>query len=699
MTNGNYVVHSPLWDNGAAEDAGAVTFGNGTDGRSGEVSNVNSVVGETAADLKDWVTVTELVNGHYVVCMAGWDNGAAANAGASMWCDGSVGRVGFVSAANALVGDADHSLIGYGDDPVTPLVNGNYVVANTYWHNGPAVNAGAVTWGNGNTGIVGTVSAANSLVGEMGSKNIGSQGVIALPNGHYVVCSPYAAVAGLGQTGAATWCDGTIGRTGTISAANSLVGAKAGDQVGLRGAVLLTNGNYVVGSIFASNGSLGTAGAVTWCSGSTGRTGAISLANSLMGGQANDQVGNGGVTPLANGHYVVRSSIWKDVTETRTGAVTWCDGSTGRTGTVTAGNSMTGSTAGDNVGYPGVVALPNGDYVVPSWYWDNGSAVDAGAVTWGNGASGTAGVISASNSLVGSSASDLIGYGGLAVLGDGNYVVRSFLWDNGSASNAGAVTWGSGTAGVAGPVSAANSIVGTTADDRVGEGPDLSVSDGAYVFSTPKWDHVDLSNAGAVSLISSDGGLAGELPADGGIVGTVATRGASLSFDYDTARKRMLVGQPHANRVSLFSHGQVASPLERFEAWTDRHQLEGDNALPSAVPHADGVENLLKFAFNMNGSGHDRSVFSEVDGISGLPRFSLTGDDQPRLFRVVYLRLKNSGLIYRPMRSTNLMSFDPMDGSEVITSIDDNWERVEISELIDVSETPRVFGMVEVVLP
>ena len=44
---------------------------------------------------------------------------------------------------------------------VTPLTNGNYVVGSPYWNG----RRGAATWGNGSTGMSGTVSAANSLVG------------------------------------------------------------------------------------------------------------------------------------------------------------------------------------------------------------------------------------------------------------------------------------------------------------------------------------------------------------------------------------------------------------------------------------------------------------------------------------------------------------------------------------------------------
>ena len=89
-------------------------------------------------------------------------------------------------------------------------------------------------------------------------------------------------------------------------------------------------------------------------------------------------------------------------------------------------------------------------------------------MTWGNGTRGVTGAVSAANSLVGSTANDRVGGGCVTALTNGNYVVSSLYWDNGAAADAGAVTWGNGTSGVTGAVSAANSLVGSTADDRVG---------------------------------------------------------------------------------------------------------------------------------------------------------------------------------------------------------------------------------------
>ena len=62
-----------------------------------------------------------------------------------------------------------------------------------------------------------------------------------------------------------------------------------------------------------------------------------------------------------------------------------------------------------------------------------------------------------------------MGGSGVTALTNGNYVVSSTNWDNGTASNAGAVTWGSGTAGISGAVSSANSLVGSHGERLCGQ--------------------------------------------------------------------------------------------------------------------------------------------------------------------------------------------------------------------------------------
>src|SRR5260370_11786770 len=76
---------------------------------------------------------------------------------------------------------------------------------------------------------------------------------------------------------------------------------------------------------------------------------------------------------------------------------------------------------------------------------------------------------SVSTTLGGSATNDVGGYP-VTALTNGNYVVRSPGWNGGM----GAVTWGSGTAGVSGAVSDANSLVGSSANDQVGIGITLT---------------------------------------------------------------------------------------------------------------------------------------------------------------------------------------------------------------------------------
>ncbi|OWK39892.1 Filamentous hemagglutinin-like protein [Fimbriiglobus ruber] len=195
--------------------------------------------------------------------------------------------------------------------------------------------------------------------------------------------------------------------------------------------VPLSTGNVVITAPDDSAGGT-DAGAVYLFNGSTG-----ALISTLVGSHADDKIGTAGVTVLTNGNYVVDSSSWSG----NIGAVTFGSGTTGVSGVVSASNSLVGSTPGDFIG-TGVMVLPNGNYVVDSSSWSN----SAGAVTFGNGMTGVSGVVSASNSLVGSIANDFVGgeFGGsVVVLASGNYLVASPNWSG----NEGAVTFGSGTAG------------------------------------------------------------------------------------------------------------------------------------------------------------------------------------------------------------------------------------------------------------
>jgi hypothetical protein len=498
LTNGNFVVSSPNWQE-AGVPVGAATWFNGNGAPNEAVSSSNSLVGFTNGDQVASFGVTALTNGNYVVDSPFWQTGGNM-VGAVTWGDGSVGSTGAVSAANSLIGSTAFDTVGSGG--VTALSNGNYVVSSPSWQN-PNGSGGAATWGNGTGGTVGPVSAANSLVAGPNDGGIAGS-VTALSNGDYVVSSPGWSNGNDLGVGAVTWANGSNGQTfdlsNTIDLANSLFGSTNFDQVGSLGVTALSNGNYVVSSPNWQNGGV-VVGAVTWGMGDGSTDGPVSGSNSLVGSTANDRVGSGGVTALSNGNYVVSSPNWQNGGAV-VGAVTWSKGDGSTVGPVGTGNSLVGSTNGDQVGLgngnpgTGVTALSNGNYVVSSPSWQNGGVV-VGAVTWSNGSTGTVGVVSTGNSLVGSTSGDQVGAGGVAALTNGNYVVSSPFWHN-SGNTVGAVTWANGSTGTTGTVTTANSLVGSTNGDDVGNGGVIALSSGDYIVSSPSW-HNGGTQAGAAT--------------------------------------------------------------------------------------------------------------------------------------------------------------------------------------------------------
>ena len=459
--------------------------------------------------------VKELSNGNFLTYTAYWNNGIIIQDGAVTWLNGVTGLNGTVSASNSLVGIVN--LSGSWMINIVSLSNGHYVVRNPYWNNEAATQAGAVTWCNGNGGTVGAVSASNSLVGTTTNDRVGWQ-VIALTNGHYVVESHHWNNGAATQAGAVTWCNGNGGTVGAVSASNSLVGTTTNDYVGYN-VTSLSNGHYVVQSPYWDNGATTDVGAVTWCNGNGGTVGAVSASNSLVSTTTNDRVGIG-FTSLSNGHYVVQSPYWDNGATTDVGAVTWCNGNGETVGAVSASNSLVGTTTNSRVGY-NVTSLSNGHYVVQSPYWDNGATTDVGAVTWCDGNGGTVGAVSASNSLVGTTTNDQVGIDVIS-LSNGYYVVRSPYWNNGAATRAGAVTWCDGNGGTVGAVSASNSLVGTTTNDQVGWQV-IALTNGHYVVGSHHWNNGVVSDAGAITWCNGNGGTVGAVSPSNSLVGTTST--------------------------------------------------------------------------------------------------------------------------------------------------------------------------------
>ncbi|QJE98928.1 hypothetical protein [Luteolibacter luteus] len=565
LANGNYVVVSPDANVGGWERAGAVTWGSGDTGVSGIISTTISLTGSSVGEGVGSGGVYPLTNGNYVTCTWNSFNASGKRTGAVTWGNGTTGITGVVSSSNSLMGTKDGEMVGaYNWTPgVYALSNGNYVVRTPNW--GPNYE-GAVTWANGETGLIGTVSAANSMTGRQAESFVGDVGVTPLKNGNYVISSARVDHGAILNAGAVTWCQGSSPSVGTVSADNSLVGTYNNDNVGsgaagANGVFALANGHYVVGSVSVQTDAGVSCGAVTWGNGTTGTTGEVSAANSLLG-KVGDLISLGGITALTNGNYVVCSPYWYSNGIYGCGAATWCDGSGPVTGSVNAANSLVGTHLAQYVGAK-AIALANGNYVVCSPQWESpGGPEDQGAASWGNGSSGTVGIVGPENSLVGSSASDKVGET-VVPLSNGNYVAVASFWDRGVVTDAGAVTWGNGTTGTSGVVSAANSLVGATANDRIGSTRYLSgtyvpkvfpTSDGHYLVGSQYFQSA-APYPGAVTLGNGINGTSGEIDASNSVIGDLTTLSLAQAMAYDPDRRQLAVGQRMANKVALFSYG------------------------------------------------------------------------------------------------------------------------------------------------
>lgn len=136
-----------------------------------------------------------------------------------------------------------------------------------------------------------------------------------------------------------------------------------------------------------------------------------------------------------------------------------------------------------------------------------------------------------------------------------------------------------------------------------------------------------------------------------------------------------------------------------FHNWAASSGLSGANLAPTANPAGDGVENLLKYAFNMDPTMSDVDELTPGSGTSGLPTYDTTGSGASSFFRYEFIRRIGSGLIYSPKKSSDLLNWPNLTSTPTVTPIDANWERVVHLEPFDGTIIEELFGRVDVALP
>jgi len=142
-------------------------------------------------------------------------------------------------------------------------------------------------------------------------------------------------------------------------------------------------------------------------------------------------------------------------------------------------------------------------------------------------------------------------------------------------------------------------------------------------------------------------------------------------------------------------------PVTSYQDWAMDANLQGEAAESNAAVHGDGNSNLLKYAFNLNGSGPDSRILAPGGGnLSGLPHAAFVrGSDGSISLRIEYLRRKNAGISYTPQIATQPDDWALLEHEPKITSLNSQWERAVIVSPGETMGQPRLFVRLKVRLP
>jgi hypothetical protein len=151
---------------------------------------------------------------------------------------------------------------------------------------------------------------------------------------------------------------------------------------------------------------------------------------------------------------------------------------------------------------------------------------------------------------------------------------------------------------------------------------------------------------------------------------------------------------------SAYSNIASATTLNGLQGFRLSNRLAAEGTQDLLTPAGDGVENLLKYAFNMLGSGTGQAstlatpntAVLTPEGTAGLPLVRVgTGSDAGKL-QITYIRRKAAsrpGVTYSVEFSDALTSWAVNSAAvETVTSINSDFERVTVTDSVT-SNTER----------
>ena len=511
LANGNIVVTSPE-DSSVASNNGAVHLYDPY-----KKILIKSIYGDNANDFLGQTSITALTNNNFVIASKLDGVGGVSDVGSVMLINGATGS----QIGSTFVGNTASDQLGFS---IKALPNNNFVIASPYDDVGAGpsvVNAGSVILVSGTTGAqIGSTFAGNAT-----NDYLGNGGVTALTNNNFVINSPSDDV-GVSDAGSVMLINGATG----AQIGSTLAGNASGDQLGASGITALTNNNFVIASylddivLFGGFSSVVDGGSVMLINGATG----AQIGSTLAGNAANDYLGFSAITALTNNNFVIASeydNLGGSVVDA--GSVILVSGATG----AQIGSTLAGNTASDFLGFSGITALTNNNFVIASPYDDVGVS-DAGSVMLVNGATGAL-----IGTIVGDTASDQLGYSFITALTNNNFVIASENDNVGGITDAGSVMLINGVTGA----QIGSTLAGDIASDKLGFSGAIRLNNNHFVVAS-RYDNVDsVTDAGSIRQIDTSGSqvklISGTTTDDMSSVGISTTSAANfyvvrlLNFD------------------------------------------------------------------------------------------------------------------------------------------------------------------------
>ena len=355
------------------------------------------------------------------------------------------------------------------------LANGNIVVVSPLDDSG-ALNAGAVHLHNPFTKTV-----VASFYGDTANDNLGSSSVTALGNNNFVIASPGDDVNSVVDAGSVMLINGATG----AQIGSTIAGDNTSDYFGSKSITALGNNNFVIASPADDVNSVSNAGSVMLMNGATG----AQIGSTIAGDNTSDYLGTSGITALGNNNFVIATRLDDVNSVSNAGSVMLMNGATG----AQIGTTLAGDTASDQLGYNGITALGNNNFVIASYLDNVGGVVDAGSVMLINGATGA----QIGSTFAGNAANDYLGRSSITALTNNNFVIAS-AYDDAGHTNNGSVMLVSGTSGA----QIGSTLAGNTGGDSLGFSAITALTNNNFVIASELVDVGIAVDTGSVMLVS-----------------------------------------------------------------------------------------------------------------------------------------------------------------------------------------------------